>query len=402
MADRPREPSEYEAAIAEVVDRVLSRVIELSDQWERAQVCLRRVEARAGAPGAVLMARNLNRLHGPGLVSTLIDLAVEARTRNPEDSLKLAKAAVDFADELDGPMARYFRARAWAEHGNALRLQGEYFDARWSLVRAQHLAEGPGVDDPQLLGEVYSLFGSLEASLHRFDEAVAWIDKAIDCWQDAEEDCARLLVQRAHILILQSKLSQALDDLLAALESQLGRTNQDLGQLLTTCHNGLSVVLEIGLNSPKDAERVHALLLFKALLHHLGSLYEIVPAPLLRVRRSWLLGRLRLAEGRWDLARKLLDETVAAFLDLGQNAAAAVASLELALALERLQEWGELRAVAGAACAIFEAAGLEPDLWAAQRALLECDRAEVEAIILEGLKKNGGAHLRRTPGIPVP
>jgi hypothetical protein len=161
----------------------------------------------------------------------------------------------------------------------------------------------------------------------------------------------------------------------------------------------LLTLVEIALTAESEDDRRQAVEVAEQGLAELVSSdtsSSILERPKWKVRHLWLVGRLLAAKGQLREAEKVLDHCVAEALELGFPATAAVASLDLALVLARRGDLGELRAVAGAACVVLEAAGLKPDAWGAQSLLLDCDLAAAESVIVEGLQRAGGASLRRT------
>lgn len=387
-----------EEALDDAVDRAVSSVVRL--HWQRDQVRerLETLAAEKGIAQAALTARNKRGYEGPGAVMALVDLAVRERLRDPEASHHWADAAAYLAerDLKDEPTHQPLRARAWAEKGNAQRLREGFYDARSTLRKAEDLL---GKEDRSVFsGEVFSLLGSLETSVHCIDEALLYIDKALESFRSAKLGLSELLIKRAHLRIHKGDLALAVKDLAAVVRASLQRTEYDSKELLAGCHNALYAVAEIALTTHDKSEREQALHHLGAAIYRLLPLYQLVEAPGWQVRRLWLQGRMHLAAGELFAAGEVLEHATSEFLQLDQTATAAVVSLDLTLVLARKGDLARLRETASAACAIFESTGLEPDLWASVRVLQDCDRAaEAEALILEALKNVGGACLRRSP-----
>lgn len=277
-----------------------------------------------------------------------------------------------------------------------MRLKMDYSGARTTLQRARAVL---GRHDQTVFGgEFLSLCGSLEASLHRIEEALAYVDRALENFRTAEFGIEDLLIQRAHLLVYKGDLSPALKDLTQALEVLLQRGAQNPRRLLTCCHNAVYALVEIALTSTAPDERAEALAMSRAALYRLGALYELVDAPAWLARGLWVQGRLHYAEDMPGTSSMILDSAISSLLECRQTVAAAVASLDLILVRARIGDLEGIRETATSACRIFESSGLEPDLWAAVRVVEHCEKAaEAETLILETLKKVGGASLRRTP-----
>lgn len=387
-----------EEALDDAVDRAVSSVVRL--HWQRDQVRerLETLAAEKGIAQAALTARNKRGYEGPGAVMALVDLAVRERLRDPEASHHWADAAAYLAerDLKDEPTHQPLRARAWAEKGNAQRLREGFYDARSTLRKAEDLL---GKEDRSVFsGEVFSLLGSLETSVHCIDEALLYIDKALESFRSARLPTTNLLNQRAYLLIYKGDLAIALQELVCILGSLLQKSDWTPKQLLSCSHNGLYVLAEIALTTENTEERAQAIRLLNVALMRLAPLFALVDAPVWHTRKLWLRGRMHLAADELFAAGEILEEAMNEFLQIEQTASAAVVALDLTLVLARKGDMPRLRETASAACAIFESTGLEPDLWASVRVLQDCDRAaEAEALILEALKNVGGACLRRPP-----
>lgn len=365
----------------------------------RAKEYLDRVESEHCPERALMVARNKESLAGHGLVIDLLRRAEGTRSCAPDLCRQWAEAAVERAAPLGSPG---LSAQGWAEKANAERILEDYAKARASFDRAHEILQG---DDGGLLSvraNVLSLEASLEDELGRRDEALACLEEALSCYRklDMKGEEARVLVQRADVYSFKGLFRAALGDLGAVLR-WIRDHPQDapFKTTLAACHNFLAVLAEVALSTESEAERREALDDAFTELPAVRQLSRALRSPSWSARLRWVEGRLYLAEGWLGRAQAVLDQVVADCLELGLNATAAAVSLDLALVLARKRELGELRAVAGAACVVLEAAGLKPSAWAAQRLLLDCDLAEAETVIVGGLQRARCASLRRTPGI---
>lgn len=386
------------AELAAAVDRALERARQTIEQRDRAARRLDEVEHRSGPERALLVARNQRGLSGLGLVMELIRRAIRDRTLDPVTCRKWAEAAVQKAEGL-GSLG--LTARAWAEKGNAERILEDFAASQASFDQAMRLLEQEGGGTLPFRGDVLSLQGSLEHALRRPEQALACLDEALECYRalGTVEDEQEVLIKRANVRAYQGAFAQAIGDLILVTREALAQeADPPSDHLVASCHNILWILVEASLVADLESDRRLTLELACQGFARLTHLYESCSVPVWQIRHQWLFGRLLLAQGCFGHAERILDRAVAEFLDLKLPATAAVISLDLALALARKGDLGELRAVAGAACVVLEAAGLRPDAWAAQKLLLNCDLASAEEVIVRGLQRAGGASLRRTPG----
>jgi len=387
--------------LSSAVDRALALAKDLLEQRERAVRRLNDVERRSGPERAVLVARNQRGLAGPGLVVALIQRAIAERTHDPATCRLWAESAVVTAEQLLERAHLSLRARAWAEKGNAERIVQDFAAARVSFDRALELLESAEGGVLSFRGDVYSLLGSLEIAQASSEAALGCFREALASYKELGQakDANKVLIKRASVLADQGAMPQALRDLILVIRSALNDGEVHRSEtVISACHNILWNLAEVALATRNQSEKALSLQVAFEGLCRLAPLYQSSSIRGLPTHFRWLFGRLYLASDKLEEAEVLLDDVVAEFLDLNLPASAAMATLDLALALALRREFGELRAVAGAACVVLEAKGLHSDAWAAQRLLLDCDLTTARAIIVEGLQKAGGASMHRTPG----
>lgn len=391
MADRGGPPSR---APAEGTDREVARREEVRRRLDR-------YERRHGPQGALMAARNQS-LDQHALVMDLLHRAERDRTRDPVTCRQWAELAVEKAETLDSPA---LRAQAWAEKGNSERILEDFVEARASFDRAREILQD---DDGGLLsvrGDVLSLQASLEHSLRRPHHALGCLEEAQGCYRilGSNRDLWKVKVKRANVFFYQGRLPTALDEAGAVLSNSLDDSaGVEKQTLLAASHVVVLTLVEVALTAASPADRRLALDVATEHLVHLSGLYRCCSEPVWRMRYRWIEGRLLAAKGRAEEAEEVLDRVVAQAIDQGFGATAAVASLDLALVLARRGRWERLREVARATCAALEAGGLKADARTVQRMLLDCDRAEAESLIIQGLQRAGSASLRRnrTPRTP--
>lgn len=242
------------------------------------------------------------------------------------------------------------------------------------------------------------MLASLENALHRPEQALEWLDQAARCFRRARlpTDLRKVTQKRANVRIFQGEFREAYRDLEQVLGS-LVESAEAAESTLSVCHDTMGLMTEIALTTRSRSEKRQIVAGFLESMDDLVDLYANGPAAW-RTRRSWMTGRLLLAEHSLPASRRCFKLAMQEFLELGQPTAAAVVALDLALAYAREGEVGKVHEVAAAACTALKSAGLAPDVWAAHRALLDCEVSVLETTILDGLKKLRGASLRRTPG----
>jgi len=130
----------------------------------------------SGEQNAEVFSPAVLSLRGWTRVEALLRLSFEERYRDPQRMLLLALAARLAAEQLGtrklGPgLAADFQARAWAEVGNAYRVNEQFELAEAALVHAQRfLDEGTG--DLLLLARLADIQASLRSDQRRLGEAL--------------------------------------------------------------------------------------------------------------------------------------------------------------------------------------------------------------------------------------
>ena len=357
-----------------------------------------RLRRESSPEHALLVARNREGLPRHALVIAALERAEAARLLDPRLCLEWAKLAVEKVETVPSPG---LQAQAWAEKGNAERMLELFGRARASFDRAHEILEADDGGLVSVRADVLSLQSSLEHALRRPEVALRYLDQALSAYRalKMEPSIWRAKIKKANVLFSQGELLVALGEAQDAMRRIVTSTDGvDEPCLRSACHVALLTLVELALTAEDTWAKWSLLDQASRELENLAKDYMGGSTPLWRIRYRWVTGRLEAARGRDHAAKRILDQTVAEALDLGHPITAAVASLDLALILARRGDWAELRAVAGAACVVLEEAGMTPDAWAALRILVDCDRSEAEAVIIEGLQRAGGASLRRTPG----
>lgn len=383
----------------DLYDEALTRVRKGSRSWETRWRKETAKLARALAllnqsPDGVLAdlpARQVMALHGWPLSEALLQKSAEARFRDPQRMLALADRAARMAEST--PPARYpwpgfvfdLRARAFAELGNAYRLNERFADAEAALERAScALEEGSG--DPLVVAQVLDLSASLRSSQRRLHDAVGLLDRVHDIFLEAGDPhlAGRALISKGinvHYLGRSIEAVGILEKGLRLLEAgrdpqlvSIGR--QALLHALADCgeHRRASrLLLESGLRKAFAEE----------------------PLNLLKVKG--VEGKIHAGLGRPERAERAFSEVREEFLKRGQFYDAALVGLELAALWLRQGRAREVRELAEEMHETFEDLGVQRE---AQRALYfvreACRHQAVTAPMIERIR----GFLERLPWHP--
>jgi tetratricopeptide (TPR) repeat protein len=174
----------YDAALARVATWARRYQTQYQKECELLEQALS--TAPAAKEGEEIHWRPFEALRGWPRVEVLLRLSFEERYRNPQRMLLLALAARLAAEDLNsaelGPgLVADFQARAWAEVGNAYRVNEQFDWAETALYHAQGLLED-GTGDILLLARVANIEASLRTDQRRLGEAIDLLELAYDLY----------------------------------------------------------------------------------------------------------------------------------------------------------------------------------------------------------------------------
>jgi tetratricopeptide (TPR) repeat protein len=271
-------------------------------------------------------------------VEALLRLSFEERYRDPKRMLELAWAARLEAGNLKAAehgaaLVADFKARAWAELGNAYRV-GERFElAETSLAHAEGLL-GAGTGDVLLLARVADVQASLRTDQRRLGEALDLLEVVQRLYRDAGDLhlAGRALIKKGIITHYDGEPREAVGLLregLALLDAgrdprlaAVGR--QDLIHALADC------------GEFREASRM---------LLGCGLRLEFAGEPLNLLKLRWMEGKVLAGLGKLGRAERIFEEIREDFHQRGREYDAAMVGLELAavwLRQGKTQEVGEL------------------------------------------------------------
>src|SRR3954465_13424316 len=191
MAAEPVAEDRYEEALTRSI--VSARTLEKRWQKERAKLeqALTLLDQASGGLGDESFPwRQAQALHGWPLCEALLRKSYEARFTDPKRMLSLAESAAGVAKHIKPEKYPWpgfvadLRARAFAELGNAYRVNDRLSEAEKAFEQARRFLED-GTNDPFLKDGVLDLFASLRRAQRRLSDAIELLCRAHELYLDA-------------------------------------------------------------------------------------------------------------------------------------------------------------------------------------------------------------------------
>ncbi|HVT57404.1 MAG TPA: tetratricopeptide repeat protein [Thermoanaerobaculia bacterium] len=401
--DAPDDPAGSridEAAYDQVLDRVFSRVAakEATVADERARG-LELFEELMEHPPAhqQLLVRNSARFGDRMLCENLINACHEQGFREPARAIELGRLAVAVASMLGGDprdgdpggeQLQNLKARAWAQLGNAQRINHDLVGAERGFAAAEELLGEGGRAGLLDRARVFDLKASLRKDQRQFAEACHLLDRVIVIYRKLGQWnlLGRALNQKATVLNEAGDAQQAMSLLRRALD--LLDPHEDPRLFLTVRHNLIFTLNVCG----RSREAF-------ALLFHTRPLYLKMGDRMNLLRLRWLEGCVSQGLGRLDQAEAAFREVRDAYFELQLDYDAALVALDLAGVYAQQGRTVELRRLAEEMLAIFESRQFHVDAMAAL--LVFCNAARIEKASA-GLVQDVAAFLksaRNNPGL---
>ncbi|HEX7180299.1 MAG TPA: hypothetical protein VF756_00545 [Thermoanaerobaculia bacterium] len=350
--------TDSEAAYDEVIDKV-ARVA----RQHEARLCRRKVEANriekklreGGFDALQKLPKKVNPL---ALYDALLAYSWSLRHENPGLMQQAAWAALRQIDQVDTRAhglreVMDFRCRAWAELGNAYRVGDDFHRATWALGRARQVF-ALGTKDPFLEIRIVELEGSLAADQCEYEWASLKMMKVFRFYRR----------QKDHHLAGRALINQGLytgyagdpDKGIHLLNEGLSLIDRDSDPLLVRAamHNQLMFLIDTGRFA--DARKFR-LKYSRELSHTTGAVYQA----LLRA----MDGRIDAGIGNFARAETIFREVTQDLKNLGRGYNAAIAGLDLAIALLSQQKTIEARQVVLESAGIFTRLQIGPNAMAA-------------------------------------
>jgi tetratricopeptide (TPR) repeat protein len=259
-------------------------------------------------------------------VEVLLQRAFEARYRSPSRMLDDTDRAVYVAERLEktpyGPgFLADLRARAWAEHANAYRVNEFYGSAAKAFQQARTMLE-QGTGDLLLEAHIDDLEASLYKDLRWFDKACALHDEAYGTYRKLGERhlSGRALIKKGITLGLMGKPKVGVRCLRRGIA--LLSPDRDPNLLLAAQHD-----LVIALVNAGDLHEAVRLLVQSGLREKLAD------DPLKRIRLRWVEGTILAYQKRWAEAGQIYGEVRAQFREQKLEYVATMAGVDEAIML---------------------------------------------------------------------
>jgi len=332
----------YDVAIT----RALASARRFETQWSKEAERLSRAltlldQAPKGFRDPGFPDRKARGLHGWPLCEALLRKSFEARYRDPETMLILAYEAAGVAEHT--PPEKYqpspgfvfdLRARAFAELGNAYRVNYKFPEAEAAFGRAWEFLEH-GTGDLLLEARVLELEASLRSDRRCLEDAITLLGRAHDLYCEAGDNhlAGRALISKGINIHYQGHPETAVITLEAGLS--LVDPSRDYQICAIGKQDLLHALVDAG-----EYGRASRLILAGGLREAFSS----EPLNLLKLR--WMEGKIHVGLGRLNRAERILYSVREELLHLGRHYDAAVLGLELAAVWLRQSRASEVRVLA--------------------------------------------------------
>jgi len=317
-------------------------------------------------------------------VAGLLAESYELRHTSPERSLRLAKRALQLTLGLRAyqqtPGYPMLECAVWAYLANAFRINGYFRAANYcwgkTETRLPSLAS-----TPLLQGLIHEFAGAFLRAARHFDSALANYGQALVCYGHGGVQAARVELLASEIYEYRGEPEEAWAHLEKAFDHL--PPGGDPLLCLTAFHSMVYYLLQFG-----RAEE--ALIIFSQIEWR----YRELGQDLLSLRGTWLKGHLALGCRHPEAAVTVLTEVKDQFVTRQLYYDAALAGLDLALALARCERHEEVRRLAEEMLPVFEAHGIEREARMALARWVQAVRqeqtdAETVARVIEELKEIG-------------
>lgn len=370
MMDDGSSQDPYDEAIDRVFRTILAREADVARERARGRELFEELSRHPPAHQHLLIA-NSSRFRTRALGEALLDHVHETGFSDPGPAVDMARLAVTLADLLaqesggEGPEgSEGLRARAWAQLGNALRIRADHAAAERAFVTATALLESGRVS-PLETARVLDHQASLKRDQRRFDEAAALMDRVISLYRKLGQKAllGRSLKQKAMICGESGDPEGEIALLRRALE--LLSPDREPRTFLAARHNLISALCEVG--RPREAF---------ALLFHTRPLYLKQGDRMNLLRLRWLEGTVALGLERHEQAAVAFHEVREAFLELGLDYDAALASLDLTEVYALQGRTADVRRLAEEMLEVFQSRSIHREALGALAVLQQAARLE--------------------------
>lgn len=367
---------EPDEAIDRIFRVILAREAEVARERSRGRELFEEL-ARHPPARQHLMVANSARFRSRMLCEILLERAHEAGFREPARATELARLGVAIADllaersaEKGGEGLLGLSARAWAQLGNALRINGDHPGADQAFETANELLD-PARVTPHEIARVLDLEASLRRDQRRFAEATRLMDRVIAIYRKLGQRSllGRSLQQKSLICGESGDSDGEIALLRRALE--LLNPEEEPRIFLAARHNLIAALCESG----RSREAF-------ALLFHTRPLYLKQGDRMNLLRLRWLEGAVSRGLQRYEQAAVAFREVREAYLELGLDYDAAVASLDLAEVYAAQGRADDVRRLADEMLEVFQARKIHREAMGALSFLQQAASAERAELVL--------------------
>jgi tetratricopeptide (TPR) repeat protein len=364
----PEEDGEHDR----VVTSEVASILRLEELFKQGDPLVRASAMIAAAEVAQVSAEKADRL---GTCQELLKRSWAVRHDKPSEMVELAQAAVHLAQDLDPAIydARKladYQARAWGELGNAHRAADEHWESQRAFGKAFHILD-QGTGDLTLRARLHDLYSSLLGTQRKFYLAFESLNLAVDLYQKVNDlhSAGRALLKKA----IYTHYSGQSEDALAINQQGLSLVNEERDPSLpaVALQNRLSFL--VACSRFKDAK----ILLFKNRMKISGG------GRVVAIKVRWLDGQISYGTADYETAESTYQEVKAAFEAENLGFAAALASLDIAMAQMRLGKYGEAKEVTIEAAGVFAALNIHREVLGAVGLLRDAfwyDKASVALV----------------------
>jgi len=317
-----------------------------------------------------LMVSNSLRFRSRSLVELLLEESHEAGFQEPARAVDLALLSQTVSETLSvaqcgSPEGKdSLRARAWAQVGNARRIQSDHAGAERAFAQVAAVVEKGrmGLLDR---ARVLDLLASLRRDQRRFAEATQLLSEVITIYQHLGHWnlLGRALSQKASACGEAGDVETEMALLRRALDLLDPETEPRV--FLVARHNLISALNQSG----RSREAF-------TLLFHTRPLYLRLGDRMNLLRMRWLEGEVAQGLGRIDQAEAAFREVRHELTDLGIDYDAALVSLDLAACLIAQGRLNDVRALAEEMLAVFALRNIHREAMGA--ILFFCQAAKLE------------------------
>lgn len=324
-------------------------------------------------------ARQARALHGWPLCEALLRKSYEARFSDPKRMLDLAEDAAGVAKHIRQekyPWPGFVSdlcARAFADLGNAYRLNDRFSDANAAFARAREYLE-KGTGDAFLHAHVLDLEASLRSAQRKLGDAIDLLDQVHSLYLEVGDPhlAGRALISKGINTHYQGHPREAVCLLQKGLELLEPSRDPQLQESAS-----LSVIYALAdCGEYRQASR-------RLLESGLREAFAAEPLNLLKLR--WVEGKIHCGLGRSGRAERAFEEAREEFLRRGQIYEAALVGLELAALWLRQGRAAQVQELAEEMHAVFEDLGVQ--LEAARALQFVHEACRVQAVTVSMIER---------------